>query len=747
MSDAASRPARPRRNPIGTLSRLLQARSGRSRPGEQGETRATAVLNLHREGLLLAPTLRSIAIAKQLAREEGGEVEVLAVIDRPDELTLSVLARFPGVVDRVERVDIGDLGAARAHGIAKASNDWVFLHDGDDLFSSNWYRAFFQQLRAGLIDPRAVYHTHVFARFGDLMDIRTTIDSEDPRFHPLFLVSEWYYSNKLVVNRKLFEEFPLPHNSPRTGIGNEDWNWASHTIHGGIRHSYIPETICFYRVKPARISLGLMPGMMQDASPLFDPQNILEMTRERGNRNPPLRGFSPLSAMKAEPIASEPPLPGWFWSEVKRQGELESLITEFNTMPVPERRLWLPNLNYNVVSATEYMMLGLDHRPKVFIFATMERMRAADMVVEELLEAARDLDGGAYQPVLIVDEGDHVFSEARLAATYGAKLISVRLLQEHYRLGEWYFRRMMMRPLMQFMQSVVIDTGSSIFGEVFGEFHRTILENQKQVMFLYPETGTDPLAPTLAALAENARLWRAHSGGPVPVRVHASALPLFTDETLWEPHLMDERTTAALASVTTQRFAGLVRDGAMDLAALLAGNPVQAGEGGPDTAAHPASRWFRVEAQRAGGLEIATLRAKEHELYLYRTADAWISPAWFAVAGKALIENAELEIFSPHITIGRSREGRYHCTMYDYSKADVAFATMYDQSLGGGRVPLVAMTRHPLDAAGLDSAGALARRLYRMVRKGAGISIVQDSVAIARYGDLLTAQDAADARL
>ncbi|WP_170317606.1 glycosyltransferase family 2 protein [Paroceanicella profunda] len=730
-----------------TLSRLLQPRSARNRPGLPADARATAVLNLHREGLLLAPTLRSIAIAKDLAREEGGEIEVLAVIDRPDALTLSVLERYPGVVDRVEEVDLGDLGAARAWGIRRASHDWVFLHDGDDLFSSNWYRAFFRQLRAGNIDPRAVYHTHVFARFGDLLDIRTTIDSEDPRFHPLFLVSEWYYSNKLVVNRGLFDEFPLPHNSARTGIGNEDWNWSAHTLHAGIRHSYIPETICFYRVKPARISLGLTPGMMQDASPLFDPQNILEMTRERGSRNPPLRGFSPLSAMKAEPISSEPPLPGWFWQEVTLQGALESMITEFNTMPVAERRLWLPNLNYNVVSATEYMMLGLDRRPKVFIFATMERMRAADMIVELLLEGARDLDGGAYQPVLIVDEGDHVFSEARLAATYGAKLISVRLMQEHYRLGEWYFRRMMMRPLMQFMNSIVIDTGSSIFGDVFGEFHRTILENQKQVMFLYTETGTDPMAPTLAALAENARLWRRHANRPVPVRIHPSALPLFTDDHLWQPHFLDARSTAALASVTSSRFAGLVRDGSIDLAALLAGNPAPAlrEEGVPE--AHPAARWFQVDTRISGEIEISTLRVRDAELHLYRSRDAWISPSWFAVAGKALIENDELEIFSPHITIGRSREGRYHCTMYDYSKADLAFATMYDQSLGGGRIPVVAMTRAPLEDAGLDTAGALARHLYRMVRSGAGISIVQDSVAIARYGDPYGEQENADAEL
>ncbi|RMF41725.1 MAG: glycosyltransferase, partial [Alphaproteobacteria bacterium] len=264
-------------------------------------TTASAVLNIHREGPLLAATLRSILHARDIAHQAGYRLEVLAVADRADADTLRVLGRFAEGIDRVIHVDFGDLGAARQAGIDAASQDWVFLHDGDDLFSSNWYLRFFERAAAGAIDPGTVYHTQVFARFGDLYDLRELIASDDPRFDPNFLATEWYFSNKSVAHRSLYRRFPLPHNDVRTGLGNEDWAWSCDTIHHGVRHDVLPETICFYRVKPQGKSLGLTPGMIHGPSPLFAPEAVVARMRARAIRPAPARPFADVRPTRRSP--------------------------------------------------------------------------------------------------------------------------------------------------------------------------------------------------------------------------------------------------------------------------------------------------------------------------------------------------------------------------------------------------------------------------------------------------------------
>ncbi|HIP23775.1 MAG TPA: glycosyltransferase, partial [Rhodobacteraceae bacterium] len=369
---------------------------------------ASAIINIHREGALLVPTLRSLALAKKRAVEAGFTLEVVVVADNANEETLKIAEGFDELIDRIIPATFGDLGASREFGIAEAAHDWVFLHDGDDLFSSNWYLQFFEMAKRGEIDARTVYHTALFSRFGNEQNIRQMIDSWDTRFHPLFLASEWYYSNKCVLNRKLFAETPMPYNNKFTGIGNEDWTWSCHTIHKEIRHTYLPETICFYRVKPAITSLGLTPGMIHGPSPLFAPDSLLNIEIRRAERADKPLAFCDTLIKKGEPVQGDGPPAGWFWDEVDIQGEFESIITDYRAVPHGQLRAELPNLHYNVAAATQYMMRDMDERPKIFIFASASTLRAGDKIIELMLSAARDYNDQSPQPVLVLDEDDLV---------------------------------------------------------------------------------------------------------------------------------------------------------------------------------------------------------------------------------------------------------------------------------------------------------------------------------------------------
>lgn len=201
----------------------------------------SCVINVHREGLLLVPTLRSIALAKKKAEEIGGKIEIIIIADNPDASTIRICKSW-GVADRIELVNERDLGRSREIGIGLAASRWVFLHDGDDLYSSNIYSSFISRMKSGLIEERRVYHTEYFVKFGGENEIRRIIPSSNPRFDPLLLVYDWFYSNKCVIDKSLLSEFPLQHNDIARGLGNEDWSWAGDTLSMGIIHDILPDT-------------------------------------------------------------------------------------------------------------------------------------------------------------------------------------------------------------------------------------------------------------------------------------------------------------------------------------------------------------------------------------------------------------------------------------------------------------------------------------------------------------------------
>lgn len=292
-------------------------------------SKATAIINVHREGALLTPTLRSLVLAKTRAAEAGFKMRFDVVADRADARTLYVVDQFAEHIDRVEAVDYGNLTLSRDHGIRHSETDLVFLHDGDDLYSSNWYTALWKAIQSGEYDDNTVYHTRLFARFGALYDICKIPDSKSLSFDPYSLLVDWYFSNKCVFNRKLTEVYPIPPIDKTRGLGNEDWSWSADTIAAGVRHTFLPETICFYRVKPSHLSLGAVKGVMQSRSPLFEADHIGRQIRKR--RSAPLTSMLPNAGLDMIPLSRWPDetLGESFDREMRIQAAFEPLLTQF----------------------------------------------------------------------------------------------------------------------------------------------------------------------------------------------------------------------------------------------------------------------------------------------------------------------------------------------------------------------------------------------------------------------------------
>lgn len=692
-------------------------------------SQASAIVNIHREGALLAPTLNSLRLAKLNAIAKGHEIELLIIADNADAETVNIAEQYLDVIDRIIPTTHGDLGASREYGIAQAKFDWVFMHDGDDLFSSNWFTKFFDMQQNGEIDERVIYHTALFARFGVEVDIRQMIDSWDARFHPLFLASEWYFSNKAVLNRKIFSEFPMPYNDKKIGIGNEDWTWSCHTINADIRHSFLPETICFYRTKSVETSLGLTPGMIHDSSPLFDPENIMRHEIQRAGRPERIRAFSDSMTCKGEPVIGDGLPTDWFWDEVGIQGKFESLISDYRAVPYGVLRCQLPNLHYNVVSATQHLMRDMDERPKIFLFATMQNLRAADNIVELFLKSAHDYNGQSHQPVLIVDEGEHVFSDIGLMGRFGAKIICIQHIKNFFRPEEYYFSRLMMRPLVQFKGSIIVDLGSDIFAQLFKEFHRVLLENFTSVTAISFDETVDAMSPALGNIARNAGLSAAHSGKTMHVVVPQGAALQLKQRIVAPITSWPESFSNAILGATRHRYRSITHATSFSLDDLLARtDQIEI----PKEKETPFGIGVNFQSETSGPVSFTTLKFNRVKSYLYMTETAWISKTWYIEALNFLRGNKHIWIVPPQISTSQDKLGKYVSRWNTFSNPQDIFSVWYDQCIMGDDIPIAVLTREPISETPPQTPAELARALYYYCdNTDKKVSTCNETVAIA----------------
>ncbi|MDM4762973.1 glycosyltransferase [Galbitalea sp. SE-J8] len=213
------------------------------------------VLNAHREGALAHPTLRSVGLAVRRAQRDGLSVEVVAVLDRPDDATRAVIREAigpGGVLERADgvrliEVDNGDLGLSRNDGIAASVGACVGVIDCDNIVDENWLVAALATVRAH--DHDVVVHPSYIVTFEGRQTIWTLVASTSDAFRVELLYEYNFWDAFCVAPRTVFEAVPYAASGPALGIGPEDWHWNANTLQRGYEHVLAPETALFYRVK------------------------------------------------------------------------------------------------------------------------------------------------------------------------------------------------------------------------------------------------------------------------------------------------------------------------------------------------------------------------------------------------------------------------------------------------------------------------------------------------------------------
>ncbi|MCZ2340394.1 MAG: glycosyltransferase family 2 protein [Bacteroidales bacterium] len=211
----------------------------------------TVVINGHREGLIAAPTIASAQRSAAFARDRGVSVEVMAVLDRPDELTIEVF-RSGGIEPMF--VDHGDPGMSRNSAVKLAQGQWIAFLDGDDLFGTSWLQEAYASSQS---DQRnIIWHPEINLYFGGYPHIFHHMDMESKEFHLATIAVSNYWTALCFAPRELLLSCPYPTSNMKHQRGFEDWAWNMETIHRGWIHKVVPGTAHAIRIKTSTASVN-----------------------------------------------------------------------------------------------------------------------------------------------------------------------------------------------------------------------------------------------------------------------------------------------------------------------------------------------------------------------------------------------------------------------------------------------------------------------------------------------------------
>ena len=212
----------------------------------------TALVNAHHEGRLLGAALRSVEKARRRASLDDDDSEVVLVLDRPDELTLTVAEHHVALVTHLVVVDHGDAGLARNAGVERARGGIMANLDGDDLWGSRWLEKGLAFMRRE--DREVILHAQIAQYFGGDSTAFQSPSMSDPAFRVVSMLGSNPWPSLAMAPTSVFRGCPYRATPVDHSFAYEDWSWNCDTVAQGLKHETVPGTVHFVRRRLASLS-------------------------------------------------------------------------------------------------------------------------------------------------------------------------------------------------------------------------------------------------------------------------------------------------------------------------------------------------------------------------------------------------------------------------------------------------------------------------------------------------------------
>ncbi|KVS74880.1 hypothetical protein WK41_07980 [Burkholderia cepacia] len=238
----------------------------------------SVILNAHNEGGIINRTLRSLAEAADFARARGITLEIVVVLDNPNEATRSVIASADlSSFDGVQTIEVSNrsLGLSRNSGCEIAQGEYFATADADDLVSFNF---FVEALAAAKqYGNDALLFPQYLIAFGSMYFITEYGEAD---LMPFLLADIHPYVSRVFFHRSTFDRLKYVHCDTQRGHAFEDWHFNSCAIALGMKAHYIPDTVLYYRQRQQSIMAAARSLNVELETPdtdLFDPAVYLRV--------------------------------------------------------------------------------------------------------------------------------------------------------------------------------------------------------------------------------------------------------------------------------------------------------------------------------------------------------------------------------------------------------------------------------------------------------------------------------------
>lgn len=229
----------------------------------------SCVVNAHREGHVIHPTIQTVKLACAYAAECGLSTDVHVILDRPDKRTMNIVERELANVGEVHIVDFGDLAFSRNYSITQCKGEYVTFVDGDDLWCKSWIVDSYLCAQAN--DDATVLHPEFNIYFGSGdSHVFHHVDMTSPDFEFESFLKINYWTALSFAKREVYSSNPYHKNEILNGFGYEDWTWNYETIKKGLVHKIVPGTAHYIRKGKTGQSLLALTDSMNAIPRIMD---------------------------------------------------------------------------------------------------------------------------------------------------------------------------------------------------------------------------------------------------------------------------------------------------------------------------------------------------------------------------------------------------------------------------------------------------------------------------------------------